>query len=124
MEILETIYKYVQSKCLQTKSTEKTKKYNCNQAFFKHSKFRSQKIREEFTQLAVTEEFSSCIPQQGPPCGNQSRAVWPTDADLVAKGTITTAIFSYADSHPHTCTYICRIIHNDTMIKPDAGRLL
>ena len=33
-------------------------------------------------------------------------------------------IFSYADSHLHTCTYICRIIHNDTMIKTHAGRLL
>ena len=33
-------------------------------------------------------------------------------------------ILTYADSHLHTCTYICRIIHNDTMIKTDAGRLL
>ena len=33
-------------------------------------------------------------------------------------------ILTYADSHLHTCTYICRIIHNDTMTKTDAGRLL
>ena len=33
-------------------------------------------------------------------------------------------ILTYADSHLHTCTYICRIIHNDTVIKTDAGRLL
>ena len=26
-------------------------------------------------------------------------------------------IVTYADSHLHTCTYICRIIHSDTMIK-------
>ena len=26
-------------------------------------------------------------------------------------------ILTYADSHLHTCTYICRIIHNDTVIK-------
>ena len=29
-------------------------------------------------------------------------------------------IVTYADSHLHTCTYICRIIHNDTMTKTDA----
>ena len=29
-------------------------------------------------------------------------------------------ILTYADSHLHTCTYICRIIHNDTIIKTDA----
>ena len=47
-------------------------------------------------------------------------------------------IVTYADSHLHTCTYICRINHNDTMItthwqrqtqdkrrmEEDAGRLL
>ena len=31
-------------------------------------------------------------------------------------------IVTYADSHLHTCTYICRIIHNDTTIKTDAWR--
>ena len=31
-------------------------------------------------------------------------------------------IVTYADSHLHTCTYICRIIHNDTTIKTDARR--
>ena len=29
-------------------------------------------------------------------------------------------IVTYADSHLHTCTYICRIIHNDTTTKTDA----
>ena len=34
-------------------------------------------------------------------------------------------IVTYADSHLHTCTYVCRIIHSDTTIKKeDAGRLL
>ena len=33
-------------------------------------------------------------------------------------------ILTYADSHLHTCTYICRIIHNDTMIMTHAGRRL
>ena len=31
-------------------------------------------------------------------------------------------IVTYADSHLHTCTYICRIIHNDTMITTDTWR--
>ena len=31
-------------------------------------------------------------------------------------------IVTYADSHLHTCTYICRIIHNDTTTKTDAWR--
>ena len=31
-------------------------------------------------------------------------------------------IVTYADSHLYTCTYICRIIHNDTMITTDAWR--
>ena len=30
-------------------------------------------------------------------------------------------IVTYADSHLHTCTYICRIIHSDTTIKTHAG---
>ena len=29
-------------------------------------------------------------------------------------------IVTYADSHLHTCTSICRIIHNDTMTMTDA----
>ena len=36
-------------------------------------------------------------------------------------------IVTYVDSHLHTCTYICRIIHSDTTIKSrkeNAGRLL
>ena len=39
-------------------------------------------------------------------------------------GVSSCYILTYADSHLHTCTYICRIIHNDTKIKTDAGRLL
>ena len=31
-------------------------------------------------------------------------------------------IVTYADSHLHTCTYICRIIHSDTTIKMHEGR--
>ena len=31
-------------------------------------------------------------------------------------------IVTYADSHLHTCTYICRIIHSDTTIKTHAER--
>ena len=30
-------------------------------------------------------------------------------------------IVTYADSHLHTCTYICRIIHSDTTIKTQEG---
>ena len=29
-------------------------------------------------------------------------------------------IVTYADSHLHTCTYTCRIIHNDTTTNTDA----
>ena len=32
-------------------------------------------------------------------------------------------IVTYADSHLHTCTYISRIIHNDTTTKADAWRI-
>ena len=32
----------------------------------------------------------------------------------------TCYIVTYADSHLHTCTYICRIIHNDTTITTHA----
>ena len=32
-------------------------------------------------------------------------------------------IVTYVDSHLHTCTYICRIIHNDTTTKTDAWRI-
>ena len=31
-------------------------------------------------------------------------------------------IVTYADSHLHTCTYICRIIHSDTTIKTQEGK--
>ena len=31
-------------------------------------------------------------------------------------------IVTYVDSHLHTCTYICRIIHSDTTIKTQEGR--
>ena len=31
-------------------------------------------------------------------------------------------IVTYVDSHLHTCTYICRIIHSDTTIKTHEGR--
>ena len=31
-------------------------------------------------------------------------------------------IITYSDSHLHTCTYICRIIHNDTMITTPEGQ--
>ena len=31
-------------------------------------------------------------------------------------------IVTYANSHLHTCTYICRIIHNDTTTKTHEGR--
>ena len=31
-------------------------------------------------------------------------------------------IVTYVDSHLHTCTYICRIIHRDTTIKTQEGR--
>ena len=31
-------------------------------------------------------------------------------------------IDTYVDSHLHTCTYICRIIHSDTMIKTQEGK--
>ena len=31
-------------------------------------------------------------------------------------------IVIYADSHLHTCTYICRIIHSDTTIKTQEGK--
>ena len=31
-------------------------------------------------------------------------------------------IVTYVDSHLHTCTYICRITHNDTTTKTDAWR--
>ena len=34
--------------------------------------------------------------------------------------TLSCYIVTHADSHLHTCTYICRIIHNDTIIKTDA----
>ena len=34
----------------------------------------------------------------------------------------TCYIVTYVDSHLHTCTYICRIIHNDTTTKTDARR--
>ena len=32
-------------------------------------------------------------------------------------------IVTYVDSHLHTCTYICRIIHNDTTTKTDTWRI-
>ena len=32
-------------------------------------------------------------------------------------------IVTYVDSHLHTCTYICRITHNDTTTKTDAWRI-
>ena len=31
-------------------------------------------------------------------------------------------IVTYVDSHLHTCTYICRIIHSDTTIKTQEGK--
>ena len=31
-------------------------------------------------------------------------------------------IVTYVDSHLHTCTYICRIIHSNTTIKTQEGR--
>ena len=34
----------------------------------------------------------------------------------VKSGGCECYILTYADSHLHTCTYICRIIHNDTII--------
>ena len=32
-------------------------------------------------------------------------------------------IVTYVDSHLHTCTYICRIIHNDTTTRTDAWKI-
>ena len=37
-------------------------------------------------------------------------------------GTMRCCIVTYADSHLHTCTYICRIIHSDTTIKTQEGK--
>ena len=31
-------------------------------------------------------------------------------------------IVTYVDSHLHTCTYICRIIHSDTTMKTQEGK--
>ena len=43
---------------------------------------------------------------------------------LNQRGVLVTLcyIVTHVDSHLHTCTYICRITHNDTMTKTDAWR--
>ena len=54
--------------------------------------------------------------------GNQVRF----ESLKISTGTCTKLelcyIVTYVDSHLHTCTYICRIIHSDTTIKTQEGK--
>ena len=54
--------------------------------------------------------------------GNQVRSESLQDSAGTSTNSELCYIVTYVDSHLHTCTYICKIIHNDTTTKTDAWR--